>query len=372
MDLRRIPHLRWLTVASLLLTTAFMPPRQEALEVQITQVDATAFPRITVYVSVTDETGEPVSVDPSLIRLSESGEAVTPAEIRALGEGEPLATLLVVDVSGSMNKAGKLDSAKEAAEAYVNQLRANDVAGLLSFNTAPQLVQPLTDDRAALIDAIDGLKADGDTAMYDALYEGVGILSTRTGRNAIIVLTDGLDNRSQHTLNEVTSLIGPAGLSISTVGLGDPSQMGLNMAGLDVSGLRALAARAGGTYASAADRASLMSVYERYGRALHSEYALTYVTSLALRDGVNRSLSVTLASPGVTASASARYNPGGLVPEVAEASSWSLFFALFGGLVVLLLAPGLIGRGIQAVRRSPVPESRIRLADAAKPRVRVR
>jgi VWFA-related protein len=372
MHIRRNSHLRWLTLASLLLTTAFTPPRQEALGIQITQVDTSAFPRITVYVSLTDEAGEPVSVDPSQIRLSEGGETMTPSEIRALGEGESLATLLVIDVSGSMNKADKLDSAKEAAKAYVRQMRANDVAGLLSFNTARQLVQPLTDDRAALIDAIDGLKADGDTAMYDALYEGVGILSARTGRNAIIVLTDGLDNRSQHTLNEVTSLIGPGGLSISTVGLGDPSQLGLNMAGLDVPGLRALAARAGGSYASAADRASLMSVYERYGRALHSEYALTYVTSLPLRDGVNRSLSVALASPGLTASASAKYNPGGLVPEVAGANSWSLFFVLFGGLVVLLLAPGLIGRGIQAVRGSPTPEPRIRLADPPKPRVRVR
>jgi len=372
MHIRRTPHLRWLTLACLLLTTAFMPPRQEASEIHVTQVDTSAFPRITVYVSVTDEAGEPVSVAPSQIRLSESGESITPSEIRALGEGESLATLLVIDVSGSMNKADKLVSAKEAAAAYVNQMRANDVAGLLSFNTAGQLVQPLTDDRAALIDAIKGLKAEGDTAMYDALYEGVGVLSARTGRNAIIVLTDGLDNRSQHTQNEVTSLIGPAGLSISSVGLGDPSQLGLNMAGLDVAGLRALAARAGGTYASAADRASLMSVYERYGRALHSEYALTYVTSQALRDGVNRSLSVALAGHGLTASASAKYNPGGLVPEVAGATSWSLFFVLFGALIVLLLAPGLIGRGIQAARGRPAPEPRIRLADPPTPRVRVR
>src|SRR4030042_5569607 len=122
---------------------------------------------------------------------------------------------------------------------------------------------------------MDGVRAGEDPAMYDGLGESVGILQPFSGRKAIIVLTDGMDNRSQLSPDEVLAQIGPGGLSISTIGLGDPAVQGVSLSGLDEAGLRSLATNAGGSDAFAEDPASLKSVYERYGRALHSEYALT-------------------------------------------------------------------------------------------------
>ena len=368
---------RWLhavMLASLVLTSAFTTPLQQGSNVLITQVDTTQFPRITVYVSVTDAAGEPIAINPALITLSENGSAVPVDEVRALGEGEvvtsALATLLVLDVSGSMNQSGKLEGAKAAARAYVEQLQPGDQAGVLAFNTSARLLQPLTADREALLQAIDGLRAGDDTAMYDALGEAVGILQPFSGRKAIIVLTDGMDNRSQLGPDEVLAQIGPGGLSISTIGLGDPAVQGVSLSGLDEAGLRSLATNAGGSYAFAEDPASLKSVYERYGRALHSEYALTYTTAAKLRDGLNRSLSVSLAG---AAPAEGRYNPGGLVPEVARTDTWPMFFGLLILLLALLIAPGLIGRGLRAARgQKRGAGSRVRLVEKPKPRVRLR
>ena len=368
---------RWLyglMLASLILTSAFAAPLQQGSNVLITQVDTTQFPRITVYVSVTDAAGEPVAINPEQISLSENGSAVQVDEVRALGEGEvetsALATLLVLDVSGSMNQSGKLEGAKAAARAYVDQMQPGDQAGVLTFNTSPRLLQPLTDDRDALLQAIDGLRAGEDTAMYDALGESVGILQPFSGRKAIIVLTDGMDNRSQLSPDQVLAQIGPGGLSISTIGLGDPAVQGVSLSGLDEAALRSLATNAGGSYAFAEDPASLKSVYERYGRVLHSEYALTYITSAKLRDGLNRSLSVSLAGAAPT---EGRYNPGGLVPEVAQAASWPLFFGALIVLLVLLIAPGLIGRGLRSARgQKRGAGSRVRLVEKPKPRVRLR
>jgi VWFA-related protein len=323
-------------------------------------------------VSVTDAEGEPVAIDPAQIALSENGQAVQAQDVHPLGEADPLSTLLVIDVSGSMGKADKLIGAKKAAAAYVRQMSPDDVTGLMTFNTEWELVQPLTGDRQALLGAIDGIVAQHDTAMYDALYQGAGIISGATGRKAILVLTDGLDNRSRHTSADVISLIGPTGLSISTIGLGDPSLVGVSQAGLDVQALRSLAERAGGTFAYAADQTALTAIYERYSRALHSEYALTYTTTAALRDGVNRSLSVGLARAGEATAATATYNPGGVIPEVAQRNSWPLFFGLLTGLILLLLAPGVIGRlfVVRETRSASAP--RIKLADTSKPRVRLR
>ncbi len=214
-------------------------------------------------------------VDPASIRLKENGKPVTASAVDAIGQGQPLTTLLVIDVSGSMAKAGKLGGAKSAAKAYLGQMQPNDKAGVLGFNTEVHSVQPITQDHTALTNAIDALKAAGDTTMYDALYLAVGELEPGQGRKAIIVLTDGMDNRSQRTAREVIQPIGPGGLTISLIGLGDPNQAGKGLEGLGEGALRSLADGAGGAYAYASAPDALKSIYERYGRTLSSEYSLT-------------------------------------------------------------------------------------------------
>lgn len=337
------------------------------LQVHVTQVDSSRFPEVSVYLSVTDSSGEPVAISPERIVLRENGVAVEPDAVEGLGETGLLNTLLVFDVSGSMNSAGKLDSARDAAEAYLNSMRPGDQVGLLTFNTEVNLVQPLTSDAGALRQAIDGLVAQEDTAMYDALVQGVDLLQNAEGRKAIIVLTDGMDNRSEFGLEDVLGHVGPAGLSISTVGLGDPQQRDATTAGLDVPALQSLAERAGGRYAYANDASSLTTLYEQLARSLQSEYLFRYTSPSSLRDGLRRSLTVTL-QDAQASSQEAAYNPGGLVPEVGSPAPWLTFTTVLLGLALLLFLPGLSrwllsitkpGRGSAEEERKP----RIRLKD---------
>jgi VWFA-related protein len=359
------------------LVSAFAGGWQSGDRVQITQVDSSAFPRVTVYVSVTDAAGEPAMIDPSQIVLTENGSPVTLEEVMAGGAAEPLTTMLVIDVSGSMLKEGKLEGAEQAALAYVAQMQPGDRIGVLAFNTEVHQVQPITAEKAAVEQAIRDLKAEGDTAMYDAVYEAVGLLEGTQGRKAILVLTDGMDNRSQRTSAEVTTRIGPGGLSISTIGLGDPAKFGAGLEGLDETSLAGLAELAGGGYASAKDAAALKAVYEQHARALHSEYVLTYTSAEPLRDGVSRSLGVSLSS-APAAAGTGTYNPGGLVPEVAQADTWMSFWILLAALVALLVAPGIAGRlgsmlGRPGKRVSAAKRPRVRLDEPAKsPRIRMR
>ncbi len=306
-------------------------------QIRITQVDTSGFPKVTVYVSVTNASGEPQPVNPNQIQIYENGQMMQPEQVSASGAIGPLTTLLVMDVSGSMYDSGKLTAAKEAAQAYVEQMRPGDQAGLLTFNTTVTYRQAITTDRNALIQAIDGLHAQGDTAMFDALAQAARILEPASGRKAIIVLTDGLDNLSKTTPDAVIQSIDAAGLSISTIGLGDPSKLGIN-SGLDEAVLQSLAARAGGAYGYANDPNSLKGLYEKYGRALQSEYSMTYNSTSGLRDGLNRSLTVSLAN---YSSAQAGYNPGGLLPEVARRGSWPVFILL----LVILAFQVALGAG---------------------------
>jgi VWFA-related protein len=338
---------------------------QSDTQVRVTQVDNSNFPNVTVYVSVTNAAGEPVAVDPGTIQISENGQPMQPVDVRgggAGGEGQagPLTTMLVIDISGSMEKNDKFTAAKEAAKTYVSQMRAGDQAGLITFDSQVHHVQAVTTDVALLTEKIDLLRTGSDTAMYNALIEAEQELESISGRKAIIVLTDGLDNQSQKTVDDVITAIGPSGLTISTIGFGDASTA--SQAGLDEAALKGLAEKSGGLYSYAADSASLSALYQQYGRTLQSEYAITYVSPSALRDGVNRNLSVSISNAGATTET--LYNPGGVLPEVSG-SSWVLFVSILTGLLLLLIVPMLISGIGGASGGGSKNKGRIKLANSA-------
>lgn len=335
-------------VAAVVLSTtaAALAQAPAGTVIKITQVDNSQFPQVTVYVSVTDAKGEPVGIDPATIQLTENGQVMQPTFEGGGKEGGvgPLSTMLLMDVSGSMDKNGKIDGAKAAAKAYVNQMRSGDQAGIITYNTKAQTIQPLTADHNALLTAIDGIKTGGNTAMYDAMITAEEALKDVKGRKAIIAVTDGLDNSSAKNANDVLAGVGPSGLSISTIGLGDASTKA--QTGLDEAGLKSLADKAGGAYSFAGDASTLSALFQLYARQLQSEYVLTFTSPGKLRDGVNRNLQVSLTGSGV--SAQKAYNPGGVLPEV-PAQSWILFGGILVALVLLLLIPGLIGLGARGI-----------------------
>ena len=315
----------------------------ESPVVRITQVDNSKFPTVTVYVSATNAAGEPVGIDPSTIQIFENGQVMQLVDVQGGGdaaseESIPVTTMLVIDLSGSMDKGDKIGAAKEAAKAYINGMRDIDQAGVVAFDTQVYRIQEVTSDKAALIAAIDGLQTGSDTAMYQGILEASVGLESITGRKAILVLSDGLDNQSTATEDDIVNSVGPSGLTVSAIGFGDPS--GTGQAGIDEAGLQSLTSRTGGQYVYVTDAASLTAIYQQTGQAYQSEYAVTYVSPSTLRDGVNRNLTVALT--GSPAVAEETYNPGGVLPEVS-ASSWPLVLTILAGLLVLLLLPWLIG-----------------------------
>ncbi|HSA78283.1 MAG TPA: VWA domain-containing protein, partial [Nitrospirota bacterium] len=190
-------------------------------------------------------------------------------------------------------------------------------------------------------------KTGSDTAMYNALVEAEKALEGTAGRKAIIVLTDGLDNKSQSKPEDVINGIGQSGLTISAVGFGDASTLG--QSGLNEAALKSLAEKSGGVYGYANNAEVLKALYQQQSRTLQSEYKVTYVSPSPLRDGVNRNLTVSLS--GTPVSAEGKYNPGGVLPEVSS-RSWSTFGVILVGLLILLIVPLLFGFIRQSVGNS--------------------
>ncbi len=105
--------------------------------------------------------------------------------------------------------------------------------------------------------------------------------------------------------------------------------------------LQSLAEQDGGVYSRATNEADLRGLYERYGRALQSEYRITYTSPSTLRDGRGRTLTVSL---GEGTSAQVNYNPGGVLPEVAKQASGKIFLVLLVILVALIFVPAIWSR----------------------------
>ena len=119
----------------------------------------------------------------------------------------PLRIALLFDVSGSMSVAAKLREAAGAARQLVAGLRPDDEAAVFAFDTSLRELQPFTSDRAALDRAFEGLRAFGQTSIFDAAAETASrIARDRSRRQAIVIVTDGIDTRSRLSAEEVSAI----------------------------------------------------------------------------------------------------------------------------------------------------------------------
>jgi len=109
-------------------------------------------------------------------------------------ESLPIRAVLVFDTSSSMQGA-KIERLRSAAEAFVDRLRPEDEAALVSFSDEISWRVPLTPDRARLRFGILTLRPRGATSAYDALFSAL-LMPRSALRTLVILFSDGEDNMS--------------------------------------------------------------------------------------------------------------------------------------------------------------------------------
>lgn len=342
-----------LIVASALARPA--PPPLAAGQARVEQVDAAAYPEITLYVSAADDAGNPrLGLGPEDFAVTEDG---VPVEVAGFGGpgGEALTSVLVIDRSGSMEEDAKIDGARAAAAAFVDLMRPQDRAALVSFNEDVTRDQGFTSDHDALLASVDGLEADGGTALYDAIVSGVELLREQPGRRLLLVLSDGQDMRdssspidwwagSEHSLDDALDYAAEAGQPVAVVGLGDRSASG--DAGIDESVLQRIADATGGRYFYAPEAGELAGLYAGLAADVQQEYRLTYVSPRPSYDGTRRDIAVTVG--GVAAAGG--YTERHLINVVSSPVAGAVLLLPLAGLLVL---PAALRR--RASRRAPAP-----------------
>ena len=155
-------------------------------------------------------------------RVFEDG---VPQEIRVFQhEDVPVAVGLIVDNSGSMGRKRKDVTA--AALAFVRSSNPQDEMFVVNFNERISFGLPDTElfsaSAAELERALNGVPANGKTALYDAIEAGLAHLKKATlDKKVLIVISDGGDNASHHTLGQVLESAGRSDAIIYTIGLFD-------------------------------------------------------------------------------------------------------------------------------------------------------
>ena len=112
---------------------------------------------------------------------------------------------------------------KAAAQAFVQSLSDQDSVQLVGFAREIRALTPMTTTKETVLEAIDKLVARGDTALYDATFLSVDLLTERRGRKAVVLLSDGVDDDgtgqplSERTISDVLSHATASGVPVFVV-----------------------------------------------------------------------------------------------------------------------------------------------------------
>jgi VWFA-related protein len=299
---------------------ALAQPPPAALSLRLDGADSAAFPQVTLALTVRDANGVPVPDLPArAFEVTEDGAATAPvvALESVTNRDRPVSLVLVVDISGSMDRQPLAD-ARAAARALIDQLGAQDEAAVIAFagrvtldGLNPAREHPPTTDRRVITALLDSLQARGGTPLYDALYKGVlWAQESALGHRAVILLTDGVDEDPGSVVaGEDTPILAAtrANLPVFTIGLrgvGDRLASGY---------LERVARSTGGTYQETPDSAQLTQLFQNVLDRLKQQYRLTYRSGLPA-DGQRHRVQVRVSAGDRSAEAATTFGPLPLAP----------------------------------------------------------
>jgi uncharacterized protein YegL len=128
---------------------------------------------------------------------------------------KPGVVVLVLDLSGSMASQGKLDRAKEGAKRFLDAMAPHNHVGLVTFADSVHEadlvpVAPLLDNRFRIAEIIERARANGGTALYDAIRRGIELLERAHAQGhairGVVLLTDGMRTAGRVKLSDIVRL----------------------------------------------------------------------------------------------------------------------------------------------------------------------
>ena len=252
---------------------------------------------VSLNVAVLDKNGQPHSgLAASNFHVYDNG--VEQAIHHFSHDDLPYSMGLVLDRSGSM--AGMIQEVYDAAFHTVQASKAEDEFFIEVFNDHVEMRQGLTTDQALLRQQLEGVVASSSTALYDAIVAGLDQLKKgRHDKKALLVVTDGEDNSSKHSFQELLQRARSEGVVIYVVGMFDEGMFAIESTREDQ--LRALLSQlaevtGGRSYFPKTVKQCEQSCIA-IAKDLREQYSLGYYPRPKVLDGSWRTVQVQLSLP---------------------------------------------------------------------------
>jgi Ca-activated chloride channel family protein len=261
-------------------------------------------PLVILNTTITDTKGLPISgLKQSQFKVFEDGQEQKIDFFDT--EKTPFAAVLLIDTSGSMET--RISMARSAAINFLDGLRPDDVTAIYNFDTRVSLVQDFSNSRD-ISERVYDLKADGYTALNDAIFKAAQELAKRPEkRKAIIVLSDGADNKSGRGADKVLKAALASNVTIYTI----------DMSAIDTNGrdrmqnqgaLKNFAEKSGGIFIPTPGGAAMRTAFKNIVEELGTQYTLGYQPLNTTKDGKWRAIEIKVARPNLNIRTRKGYN----------------------------------------------------------------
>ncbi len=208
----------------------------------------------------------------------------------------PLTIGIIFDLSGSMSS--KFVRARKALTEFLRTSNPQDEFFVVGFNDRPAVIVDYTSDPDDVEARMVMLKPENRTALIDAVYLGIDHLrQARYERKALLIISDGGDNRSRYTEGELRRVVRESDVQIYAIGIFDSyaptteEQLGPEL-------LKDICEMTGGRmFNVGGDVSDLQDVATRISAELRNEYVIGYTPSEVKHDGNWRKLKVRLVPP---------------------------------------------------------------------------
>ncbi len=255
--------------------------------------DVTEYPNVKVYLDMTDDYGDPITISSlsgSVTETIAGGTAIerTVRRLERLEGNQGVSFDIVADKSGSMEY--DLGTMQNIMSDFVGSLdyASGDQVELISFDSYVMYMCTYTQNVELLRNGINNMTPYGETALYDALYAGVTNAGNQSGAKCVIGFTDGYDNNSTYTEAEVINLAQMKGVPVYLIGTTDS----------DTGTLDYISSSTGGYYWTIDSISGIGEILSEIYAVEKDMYCLEYVSDAAIDPYTSRMISCTLSGDG--------------------------------------------------------------------------
>jgi Ca-activated chloride channel family protein len=251
--------------------------------------------RVLVPVTVTDVMNRPVlGLEQEDFRVFEDERR---QEIRDFSaEDAPISVGLVLDLSESMSN--KFVTLREAVQQFFRNANAQDDYYVVTFADKPRVLATATQSMEEIERKLAATTPQGRTALLDAIYLAVSRMhSARYQRKAILIISDGADNHSRYSVEEVKSLLQESGIEAYAIGIFDTFLFKAFEELMGKRWLSALTDATGGRTVTATSLDKVPDIAASISREMRTQYLLGYRPSNRARDGKWRKIKVHVTPP---------------------------------------------------------------------------